>query len=199
MNKTTFAIGASVLASLSFAGAAWAGQDEERGSPTTRAEAQSHAAQMFARMDGNSDGRLDQADRAAHQAAMFDRIDTDHNGSISRDEFNAAHPGPGGPGMEGGPQADGERHHGMRHGGMGRGEMAQGGMMMMMRMADANRDGAVTQDEFSTATLAHFDRADANHDGTLTRDERRAAHRAMREHMREMRGTRGASEAAPGA
>lgn len=183
MTKTNFAIGASVFASLALAGAAWA--QHAGNAPTTRAEAQAHAVQMFGRLDSNRDGRLDTADRTAHQTAMFDRVDTDRNGSISREEFNAAHAGHGGHGAEaGGEHAEDGQHGGgaMRHGRMGRGGM------MMVRMADANRDGAVTQDEFSTAALAHFDRADADHNGTLSAEERRAAHSAMREHRREGRG-----------
>jgi hypothetical protein len=60
-------------------------------------------------------------------------------------------------------------------------------MMMMGRMADTDKDGAVSQAEFMAAAMQRFDRADANHDGTVTRDERKAAFQAMRGHMREGR------------
>ena len=59
-----------------------------------------------------------------------------------------------------------------------------GSGMMMMRMADSNRDSAVSQAEFGAAALRHFDMADANKDGTLTRAERQAAHQMMRAQMR---------------
>ena len=49
----------------------------------------------------------------------------------------------------------------------------------MMRMADANRDGTITREEFMTTTLARFDRGDANRDGQLTAEERRASRGAM--------------------
>ena len=119
---------------------------------------------------------------------MFDKLDGNKDGAISREEFAAARPGPGsadgdhGPGM--GAPDGGERRmgHSERHGGMGRGH---GGMMgamgmHMLGMADANKDGAVTQAEFTTALLAHFDKADTNKDGTVTREEHRAARAAMR-------------------
>ena len=54
----------------------------------------------------------------------------------------------------------------------------------MAGMADANKDGAVTQAEFTAAALQRFDRADTNRDGTVTAEERRAARQAMRDEMR---------------
>lgn len=65
----------------------------------------------------------------------------------------------------------------MRHG-RGHGRMD----MMMLRMADANKDGAVSQAEFTDGMLRHFDQVDANKDGKLTPQERQAAHAAMRQH-----------------
>ena len=57
------------------------------------------------------------------------------------------------------------------------------GGMMLMRMADSNRDGAVTRDEFTAAAATRFDAADTNRDGTLTPAERQAARSAMHERM----------------
>ncbi len=37
--------------------------------------------------------------------------------------------------------------------------------------ADANGDGAITKIEFTTATMARFDRMDLNRDGTVTSEE----------------------------
>lgn len=186
MKKTTLAIAVSLIATTAVAGIASAASGPNaRDGVTTRAEAQSNAGQMFARMDANKDGKIDSADRAAHQAEMFDKLDADRNGSISRDEFANAHP-PRGEGdrqaRRGGP--DGQ--DGPRMGGRHRGGDRMG--MMMVRMADADKNGSVTQAEFTTAALAHFDRADANKDGQLTREERRASHQQMREHMGKMRG-----------
>jgi EF hand len=58
---------------------------------------------------------------------------------------------------------------------------------MMARMADANKDGAVTRDEFLAAQGRHFAMMDANKDGTVTAEERKAGRAKMREHMRGMR------------
>ena len=57
-------------------------------------------------------------------------------------------------------------------------------MMHMAAMADANKDGAVSKDEFLAAHDRHFDQVDANKDGQLTPAERRTARTAMMERMR---------------
>ena len=63
----------------------------------------------------------------------------------------------------------------------------------MVRGADADNDGSVTQAEFTTAALARFDRTDANSDGTVSRDERRSERRDRRHDHR--RGERPARDA----
>lgn len=166
-------------AALTFAGAGVAYAQAGDGT-TTRAEAQTRAATMFARMDANNDGRLDAADRTAREAARFARLDTDKNGSISPAEMSARHAR----GAEGAGRGDHKRGHrmgGNRMGGRGHG-------MMMMRMADADSDQAVSQAEFAARALQHFDSADSNKDGSLTLAERRAAHQAMRAQMKDHRG-----------
>jgi len=115
---------------------------------------------------------------------MFDRLDTDSNGQLSRAEFSARPERPGRMGQgqmnQDASRGDGGMHkgHGMRHG--MKGHRGHGGMMMA-RMADANKDGAISQAEFTAAALAHFDKVDADKDGKVTREERQAAHKAMRE------------------
>ena len=182
-----YLIGISALA-LSLAGAAYAADDMPGGDPlgdktVTKAEFLAKGTAMFDKMDVNHDGKLDAADRAAHEGAMFDALDSDHNGSLSKGEFAAAH--------QRGPEGDGPGGKGMRHGGPG-GEHdgAHGGGhmgMMMMHMADANKDGAVSRDEFAAAQAKHFDMIDANHDGQLTQAERKDA----RDKMKAMGGKRG--------
>src|SRR3546814_19256140 len=58
----------------------------------TRAEAQAHATEKFAKMDANGDGKLDQSDREAKRAEMhakmFERLDADKDGSISKAEWD---------------------------------------------------------------------------------------------------------------
>ena len=84
-------------------------------------------------------------------------------------------------------------HEGMGGTGAGMHGGKRGAMMgyVMLRMADINKDGAVSRDEFVAAALAHFDKADANHDGKVTPEERRAAMKAMHEHMGGMKGRGG--------
>lgn len=172
------------LAATALGGAAYA-QQKGDGS-FTRAEAQAKAQEMFARLDVNKDGKLDQADRVARRNAMFDRMDTDHNGQISRAEFDAMGPGARGPR---GPEAGGpDGEHGPGKHGWGHRGGHRGGGMMMGRMADANKDGVITQAEFTAAALQRFDRMDTNHDGVVTKEERQAARQAMREQWKSRMG-----------
>jgi Ca2+-binding EF-hand superfamily protein len=179
--KKKLAIGLA-LGAMAVAGAAYAEQGVANRDPNrviTRAEVQAKAAQMFARLDVNHDGKLDQADRDARRMQMFDRMDANHDGQISRAEFSSFRP------MRAGGESGQAGEH--RWGGM-RGEHRGGhgmGMMGMARMADANHDGAITQAEFTAAALQRFDRMDTNHDGKLTREERQAARSAMRDHWRD--------------
>jgi len=170
--------------------------DGPRKAEVTRADAQAQASRMFARLDVNHDGKLDPADRAAQQTAMFDSMDTDKNGQISRAEFAAHHPGghdmAGGEAMRAG--AGERRGHKMGQGPMAEGRMGHGGghrmgqgrdrAMMMMRVADTNKDNAVSEAEFTAAGTAMFDRADTNNDGKVSREERRNGRMAMRQMMR---------------
>ncbi|PKB14850.1 EF hand domain-containing protein [Novosphingobium kunmingense] len=143
----------------------------------TRAQAQTKAESMFDRMDANKDGKIDQADRAARQAERFARLDIDKNGQISPEEMAAGHqrkPRPDGA-ATGGDHAG--HKMGMRGGHRGGHGGGHGGMM---KMADANKDGAITKTEAVAAALAHFDKADANRDGSVTPDERKSAMAKMR-------------------
>ena len=162
----------------------------DRNATQTRAEAQAHAAERFAKMDANKDGKLDASDRAARhaemQAKMFERLDANKDGSISKAEWDQhgadraakradkrADAGEG--------KRDGMRgHHGKRGGHRG----------MMMGKADTDGDKAISQAEFQTAALARFDAADANKDGQVTAEERQAQRGALR-------AKRGAPPAAP--
>lgn len=175
----------------------------------TRDEAVARVREHFARLDANRDGFLTQEEgkagrahmkqrfagtpgesgmrkrRTEHRdpAAAFDRLDANRDGSISRDEFAKGHEmrmqrrmvmKDGQPGGHGG-----KLHRGMR---MHRfGEMMGGHMFVM---ADANKDGRVSLQEATEATVRHFDTADANRDGRLTPDERRQMHRQMNEKRR---------------
>ncbi len=189
----TFTIGLS-LAALAFTGGAYAapgqtpkGQvrisgDADGNGVVTRAEAQAQAATRFARLDVNKDGKLDAADRQAMREArrtrMFERLDTNKDGQISKAEFSAER-APAKRMAKGEPGKDG-MHHGRRgHFRHGRG--------MMGKMADADKNGAVTQAEFATAALQRFDRLDANKDGQVTKEERAAARERMKAEWQQRR------------
>lgn len=161
------------------------GMDPMGGKTVTRAEAEAKGREMFDKLDVNKDGKLDKADREARQIEKFRKMDADGNGAVSQAEFLAAHDRkPGEHKMDQGHQGRGGM--GMKAG-HGRGMMG----MMMLKKADTNNDNAVSQTEFTAAMLGHFDKADANHDGKVTPEERKAAHKAMMEKMKAMRGMHG--------
>jgi len=184
--------GAAVLAG----GAAYA-QPTQQPRPAerqmTRSAAEQRAAKTFYRLDANHDGKLDQADRAERQKARFDRVDADHDGAISYAEFTAMHAQHDG--ARKGRLADrghmrGQRgEHRMAYNGVGRGG-ARGGMI---RMADADKDGAITAAEFQAAALTRFDRLDADKDGTVSAQEAKAARDSMRQRWQARREAQRAS------
>ncbi|MFM5952910.1 MAG: EF-hand domain-containing protein [Novosphingobium sp.] len=124
--------------------------------------------------DMMGDKTITRAEAQTKAAEMFDRMDANNDGSISRAEFTAAHQRMGGPGDD---DRMGER------GGKRGGKHRMGGMGMMGQMADANKDGAITKDEFVAGHLRMFDAADTNKDGKLTPAERKAHHQKMRSAM----------------
>jgi Ca2+-binding EF-hand superfamily protein len=136
----------------------------------SRAQVQERAAQKFARLDANQDGKLDAADRELHREtrhkAAFERLDADKDGQISYAEFTAQG------------EARGERRAEMREARGGRAH--PGRARFALRGADTDGDGSISQAEFASAALARFDRADADKDGTVSAEERRALHREFR-------------------
>jgi Ca2+-binding EF-hand superfamily protein len=194
------------LAALLAGGAAYAAQghgkaDADGNGVVTRAEAQAGATARFARMDVNKDGKIDQADRQLRRETMrtrmFERLDTDHDGQLTKAEFTAAS-GQRGRGKRVAQNDDagaGVARHGRGHGRRA-GRM---GMMGMARMADADRDGAITQAEFQTAALQRFDTMDANKDGQVTQAERAAVRAQMKARWQQGSGQHGAGQQQPAA
>ena len=153
------------------------------GQESTRAAATQSAAAMFAQLDVNSDGRLDAADRSARHDQRFAALDADGSGAIEPAEFAAMRA-----------ERGSVRHHGSDRPGQGRKHLRAG----MVDMADTNRDGSITESEFTAGIMARFDQADADGDGTISADERAAQRSAMRERMQQWRDTRAAAkDAAP--
>ena len=176
MRKLTLSLLAGAAA-IAAGGAAYAQAGAPAGGELTRAAVEQRTAQAFQRIDTNGDGKIDQADREARHKARFDRIDADSNGAISYAEFTAKR----------GDRAEGRERMGRRGGRDGhrmgmRGLRGHGGFVR--GMADADKDGAITQAEFQTAALQRFDRVDADNNGTVTREERKAVRDAMRQQRR---------------
>ncbi|WP_369026287.1 hypothetical protein [Qipengyuania sp. RANM35] len=173
---------------------------DENGDGTINADdRQAHHEEMFAKADANNDGELSQAEmKAMHEARKerreerraakagnreermaehFAKMDTDNSGGLSQDELRAMHEARGehrgGEGMR-----EGKRGMRGKHGMEGGPGMR--GAHMMLEMADANGDKAVTRAEFDTALAAHFAKVDTNRDGKISTEERDAAHKAMR-------------------
>lgn len=175
MRKLTLSIAAATLATT---GVAIAAPGMMAQGDVTRADAQAKAAERFAKMDVNSDGKLDDADREARRAAMTARLDTDKNGTVSAEERAAAKAARAE--KRGGDRAGMEGH---RMGGHGKGMRGGHRGMMGGKMADANGDGAITLAEFTDGALKRFDTTDADKNGTVTQAERKSAHEAMRAQM----------------
>lgn len=162
------------------------GPDANSDGLITRAEAQAAGTARFARMDANSDGRLDQADweqvRQQRRAAMFVALDTDGNGAITRPEWEqAADQRAARMGERIAPRGENRpdggrrmRGHGRPDGGVHGGR--EGGRGHMGARLDTNRDRIVTREEFMAAVMDRHGAIDGNRDGAVTAAER-AAHR----------------------
>lgn len=181
MKKLTIAISSVALMA---GGAAYAQNADraDRNADTTRAEVIERTAERFAKMDANDDGVISPDDRDARAAQMFDRIDANGDGMVSRAEFDAHRAERAERRGERRAERQGRRGDRMaRRGGRGqRGEM-------MLRRADTDGSGTVSQAEFQAAALARFDRVDADSDGIVTAAEKQAAREAMRSQRRERR------------
>lgn len=113
---------------------------------------------MLARIDTNGDGLISKAENRAAVEARFARMDADKDGTVEAGERR-------GPGM-------GQRGERGERGRMGRrGGEGHGGLM---RMADTNRDGAVSRAEYDAAMAQRFAKLDTNRDGKLDPADRPA-------------------------
>lgn len=156
--------------------------DANRDGFVTRAEVQAEADRMFARLDANSDGKLDSTDRSQRREMRVIRHESG-GGEVTEDVIiEHAPPAPGAEGerreirkeirkeivKDGhrrgrGRDHDGPRHHMRMMGPMG------GGLMLFIHSgeSDLNGDGALSKEEFTAQQLRFFDAADANRDGKI--------------------------------
>jgi hypothetical protein len=123
---------------------------------------------MFARVDGNKDGSIDEAEFQTLQKMRFRRLDADGNGTLSGSEMPQRGRRGGGDaaaGIDAEAEADGavaaaETPRRGRRGG--------GGAAARL---DANGDGAVSEAEFIAARMAMLTRLDADGDGAVSQEE----------------------------
>ena len=187
--KKKIIIGSSIAALLMAGGIAIAapGGVIDSATAVTRADFMAKADARFIAKDFDKDGKLTPADRTAAQKARADArfalLDADKNGQITRAEFDAADAKRDEMRGERGRDGEGRRgHHGRedRHH-MGKGKGMGGGLGFGgMKAADANKDGAITLQEYRAQATAVFTKMDANNDGSLTSAERKAAREAVR-------------------
>lgn len=156
--------------------------------PETRDGVVAMVREHFTQMDTNRDGYLTRdemrgmhSERRAKRMAMrgktartpgagaFERLDTNRDNMISREEFDSM-------------RTMRQAHRGERAGKRGQ-HMAMRGHGMMMRRADADKDGRVTLAEAQAAAMRHFDMVDVNRDGRITTEERQQ----MRQHRMQQR------------
>jgi hypothetical protein len=191
--KKSMILGAA--AALLMAGAAQAQQPVRRGADAdgdhriSLQEMQVKAAERFARMDANRDGRLTREERQAARtqlraereqrrgdpAQRFARRDADRDGFLNP--------------AEAGPRLAPHFAHldADRNGRLSPAEVQAGRQILRgerrqahaadapgRARADANRDGVITRPELDAQVFARFTRLDVNRDGFLTREERRA-------------------------
>lgn len=190
-------LGAALIAVPAIAAQAPAGGAK---ATLSRAEAQTHAAEMFAKLDANKDGKLDATDRAARRAEMqakrFAALDANKDGSVSKAEWDkhaADRVAQRGEKRAAAGEARDGKPHAMRGPGK-RGGHRMGGWGGGMKPGGAG-DKVVTQAEFVAAALARFDTLDANKDGQVTAEERQAARTAWKAKADERRAQRGAAPA----
>jgi Ca2+-binding EF-hand superfamily protein len=165
-----------------------------------------HAGRLMSH-DGNGDGAVTRAELDAARASEFARLDADRDGALTGEELRAAHQGHRGHGPGEGPRPDANNDGTVTReeflarpnamfdamdanddGVLSSAEMAEhrshrGRSDHRRRRGpdpvrfDSNRDGRITQAEFSTGGQMIFERLDADDDGRITQEEADAAPR----------------------
>jgi Ca2+-binding EF-hand superfamily protein len=131
--------------------------------PITRAQISERLDTDYADLDADKNGKVDTAEINARlkkgaeadlevikkeRDAAFAKFDTDNDGSITRAEFEAHAKLP---------------------------TVREPDAKPFLNRFDANKDGAISKDEFRNPTLSNFKKLDTNNDGTLSVAEQSAA------------------------
>ena len=144
-----------LLASIALA----ACQSPQPARPPAAAGPPPNGEQLFARIDANSDGKIDQAEFATLQQVRFRQLDADQSGTLTETEMQS-----GGQRRQGNAQRQANPHQRFvrldtnANGTLTEEEYLAGQMAMMTRL-DADQDGAISADEFSRLTEALAGRA----------------------------------------
>lgn len=135
-----------------------------------RAEAEAHAAAMFARMDTDADGFLTQPELQAGQEAR-------RAGMRAKRAEKIEGSAPPGPGAAAGPARADIRDARRAE----RSASMQAKAARRFAMVDADSDGRWSAAEFTAHRLQQFSRFDADGDGSISAAERDAARARMKE------------------
>lgn len=169
------------------------------------------AHEMMQGIDQNSDGTVTEAEAEAQLLNIFAMVDGDSNGAVSMEELKAAHEAKreARSADRGGKDGDKAERHGKRHADRGdkdgkdgkdgkRGMRGERGMQRMFDRFDADSDGSVTQAEFKAGIAdytdniasranrglerqaAKFADMDTNNDGQISAEEYQAGRKGGR-------------------
>jgi hypothetical protein len=154
--KLRFTLALTLAATSAIALAQEPAKSAEDTKPVTRLELNAKLDSDYSDLDADKDGKVTPAEinsRLVKSAEAqiekikkerdeaFAKLDSDGNGAISRAEFDARVKLPTAKAPDAQP---------------------------FMDQFDANKDGAITKDEFRAPTLANFDKLDRNKDGTVS-------------------------------
>lgn len=153
---------AAALGATMLTGVAQAGQQD---TPAPR------RAGPMAMIDANKDGVLTREEALAAADVQFARMDQNKDGKVDATEMRPPHRRGGGNAPADANAPAGKPAPGMHRRGMGE---------RMLARVDANKDGAISREEFRAAATTRFERMDANRDGRIDAAEQNALRERMK-------------------